>query len=152
MISHCMFNKTQTYFYFLFDTFDRYQDMKKRKEGFIRNRIRSVGFSFRGIKILLRSEKSIQIQVLVALLATIIGLLFKLSVFEWMAQFGAIGLVLVAESLNTAIEKISDFVHPNFNEKIREIKDIAAGSCGIAAIISLIVGGLIYIPKVLMLF
>ena len=64
----------------------------------------------------------------------------------------AIGLVLVAESLNTGIEKLADFVHPDYHEKIGFIKDVSAGSSGIAAIISLIIAGIIYIPKIALLF
>jgi diacylglycerol kinase (ATP) len=63
-----------------------------------------------------------------------------------------IAIVLVSESLNTGIEKLSDFIHPEYHEKIKVIKDISAGAVGIAAIISLIVGGIIYIPKIALLF
>lgn len=63
-----------------------------------------------------------------------------------------IAIVLVAESLNTGIEKLSDIVHPDYHEKIKVVKDISAGAVGIAAIISLFVGGIIYIPKIALLF
>ena len=71
---------------------------------------------------------------------------------EWMIQLTVIGLVLVAEALNTAIEKMADFIHPDFHDKIGTIKDIAAGSAGFAAIISIIIGCIIYIPKIQLLF
>ena len=56
----------------------------------------------------------------------------------------AIGLVLVAESLNTGIEKLADFVHPDYHKKIGFIKDVSAGSSGIAAII----GNMLYLLKI----
>jgi diacylglycerol kinase (ATP) len=69
-----------------------------------------------------------------------------------MAQFLAMGLVLVAESLNTAIEKISDFIHPDYNEKIGIIKDVSAGAAFFSAVIALVIGMLIYLPKIYALF
>lgn len=126
--------------------------MNPSKESFLMNRIRSVRFSVRGIWLLLKTERSIKVQVFIAIIITIIGYFSDLSLLEWMIQFMAIGLVLVAEALNTAIEKISDFIQPLHDKKIESIKDIGAGAAGIAAIISLIVGGLIYLPRIQSLF
>ena len=56
---------------------------------------------------------------------------------------------LVAEALNTAIEKVADFIHPDYHEKIGFIKDIAAGGPAFAALASLIIAGIIYIPKII---
>ena len=69
-----------------------------------------------------------------------------------MFQFLAIGIVLVAEALNTAVEKVADFIHPEYHEKIGFIKDIAAGAPSFAAFTSLIIAGFIYIPKITLLF
>ena len=56
-----------------------------------------------------------------------------ISKTEWIFQILAIGLVLVAESLNTCIEKLCDFVQPEYDNKIGFIKDIAAGAVSFAA-------------------
>ena len=69
-----------------------------------------------------------------------------------MIQFLAIGMVLVAEAVNTAIEEVADFIHPDYHKKIGLIKDIAAGAPSFAACISLIIAGFIYIPKISLLF
>ena len=66
-----------------------------------------------------------------------------------MFQILAIGLVLAVEGLNTAVEKIADFIHPEFHEKIGFIKDIAAGAVFFAAMTAIAIGSLIYIPKLL---
>lgn len=84
--------------------------MKQTKESFLKNRIRSVGFSLRGIAVLIRTEKSIKIQLFAAVFITMVGFFANLTATEWIAQCIIIGLVLVAEALNTAIEKIADFV------------------------------------------
>ena len=66
---------------------------------------------------------------------------------EWILQLLSIGLVLSIEGLNTAVEKVADFIHPEYHEKIGDIKDVAAGAVTFAALIAAIIGLIIYIPK-----
>jgi diacylglycerol kinase (ATP) len=126
--------------------------MKNAKDSFIRGRLRSLKFAFKGAWLLLTTEDSIKAQVFMAVIVTVMGFFFDISNVEWMLQFLAIGIVLVAEALNTAVEKMADFVHPDFHIKIGFIKDIAAGAPTFAGIISLILAGFIYIPKINLLF
>jgi len=126
--------------------------MKNPNDNFLKGRIRSLGFALKGMWLLLTTEDSIKVQFSIAILIIIAGFYFDISTTEWMIQLLAIGLVLVAESLNTAIEKVADFIHPDYHEKIGFIKDIAAGGPSFAAIISLCISGIIYIPKVMELF
>jgi diacylglycerol kinase (ATP) len=126
--------------------------VKNPKDNFIVERIRSIKFSLRGIWFLISTESSIKAQLFIVLLILLAGFYFNISTIEWLIQTLAIGLVLVAESLNTGIEKLADFVHPDYHKKIGFIKDVSAGSSGIAAIISLIIAGIIYIPKIALLF
>ncbi|AQS93019.1 MULTISPECIES: diacylglycerol kinase family protein [Polaribacter] len=126
--------------------------MKNPNDGFVKGRLRSLKFAFRGTWLLITTEDSIKAQIAIAIIATILGFYFNISNIEWMFQFMVIGMVLVAESLNTAVEKIADFIHPDFHVKIGFIKDIAAGAPTFAAIISLIISGFIYIPKIILLF
>jgi len=114
---------------------------------FIRNRLKSVKYAANGFWILITTEKSIIAQIIIGLLVTFIGFLMKLSATEWLFQTFAIGLILVAESLNTAIEKMADFIHPEYNKNIGRIKDISAGAAFFAAIFAIIIGLIIYIPK-----
>ena len=126
--------------------------MKNPKDNFIVERIRSIKFSLRGIWFLISTENSIKAQLFIIFLISLAGFYFEINTNEWLMQTLAIGLVLVAESLNTGIEKLADFVHPDYHKKIGFIKDVSAGSSGIAAIISLIIAGIIYIPKIALLF
>ena len=123
--------------------------MKNPNDSFLRGRIRSVKFALKGMWLLLTTEASIKVQFFFAIIATIMGFYFQISATEWMIQLIAIALVLIAESLNTAIEKVADFVHPDYHEKIGFIKDIAAGGPSFAAIISLIIMGIIYVPRIM---
>ena len=126
--------------------------MKNPNDSFVRGRLRSLKFALRGMWRLITTEDSIKAQLFVALIATILGFYFDISNIEWMIQFLAIGLVLVAEAVNTAIEEVADFIHPEYHKKIGLIKDIAAGAPSFAAFISLIIAGFIYIPKIILLF
>ncbi len=126
--------------------------MKNPKDSFILERLKSIRFALRGIWFLITTEASIQVQLVFAVIGTIMGFYFQISATEWLAQTLVIGLVLVAESLNTGTEKLSDFIHKDYHKEIGFIKDVSAGSVAIAAIISLVVAGIIYIPKILLLF
>ncbi len=118
------------------------------KEGFLINRIKGVGFAMRGAFYLIRTEGSIQIQLVIALLVTAAGFYYQISTTEWILQIFAIALVLGVEGLNTAIEKMSDYIQPQYDQKIGFIKDISAGAVMLVAVAATIVGLIIYIPKV----
>jgi len=121
--------------------------MKNPNDSFFKGRIRSLKFAFKGAFLLLTTEHSIMVQFSLGILVTILGFVMDISATEWMFQLIAVGMVLVAESLNTGIEKLCDFVHIEYHERIGFIKDISAGAATFAAIIALIVGLIIYIPK-----
>jgi diacylglycerol kinase (ATP) len=121
--------------------------MKNPTDSFLKGRIRSLKFALKGMWLLISTEHSIMVQFGISIIMTIVGFIMNISAHEWMFQFLAIGLVLVAESANTAIEKLSDFVHPDFHKKIGFIKDIAAGGPAFAAIIAVIISFIIYLPK-----
>ncbi len=118
------------------------------KESFLVNRIKSVGYAFKGAILLLKTEASIKIQFTLAILVTIAGFFFNISLNEWIIQLLAIGLVMSIEGLNTAIEEIANFIHPEHHSKIGLIKDIAAGAVFIASLFAIAIGLIIYIPKI----
>ena len=122
--------------------------MKEKKESFFSNRIKSIGYAYNGAIQLLKTEASIKIQFFIAIAMTIAGFFFNISTSEWIVQFLAIGMVMSVEGINTAIEEIADFMHPERHEKIGLIKDIAAGAVFIAGVFAIIVGFIIYIPKI----
>jgi diacylglycerol kinase (ATP) len=115
---------------------------------FVKGRLKSLVYAFNGAYKLITTEHSVMVQFLIAVGVTIAGFFFDLTANEWMFQTLAIGLVLGIEGLNTAIEKIADFIHPEFHERIGFIKDIAAGAVFMAALAALTVGIIIYYPKI----
>ena len=118
------------------------------ESNYIRDRIRSVGYALKGAWILLSSEGSIQVQFVIALLVTAAGWFFDISASEWVFQLLAIGMVMGVEGVNTAVEKLSDYVQPNTDPRIGRLKDVSAGAVLITSVLACIVGGIIYFPKI----
>lgn len=118
------------------------------RDSFLAKRLRGGGYAIKGAWILIKTEPSIQVQVVISLLVTVAGFYFDITKTEWMFQILAIGLVLSTEGLNSAIEGIADFIHPDFHSKIGYIKDVAAGAVLFAAIIAVIIAGFIYLPYI----
>ena len=113
---------------------------------FVTGRLKSVTFAFKGAVKLITTEHSIMVQFSLGILMTIAGFYFGITSTEWLFQTLAIGLVMSIEGLNTAVEKIADFIHPNYHERIGFIKDIAAGAVFFAALTAIAIGLIIYIP------
>ncbi|TYA59309.1 diacylglycerol kinase family protein [Formosa maritima] len=118
-----------------------------KKESFFINRIKSIKYAFKGAVLLISTESSIKIQIFIGIIMTIIGFIVGLSPTEWILQTLTIGLIISIESINTAIEEIANFIHPEYHPKIGFIKDLAAGAVFIFAVIAIIIGCIIYIPK-----
>lgn len=116
------------------------------RNSYLGKRIKGGGYAIKGAWILIKTEPSIQVQVAISIIMTIVGFYFDLTRTEWMFQIFAIGLVLSTEGLNSAIEGIADFVHPDFHTKIGYIKDVAAGAVLFAALTAIIIAAIIYIP------
>ncbi len=118
------------------------------KESFLVNRLKAVRYAVRGALLLIRTEASIKVQVVLALIVTALGFYFEISNTEWILQILAIALVLGVEGLNTAVEKLADFCQPEFDERIGFLKDISAGAVMLVSVAAAVVGLIIYIPKI----
>lgn len=116
---------------------------------FFTGRLKSITYAFKGAVKLISTEHSVMIQFSIGILLIIFGFYFNITKTEWLFQTLAIGLVLSVEGLNTAVEKIADFIHPDYHRRIGFIKDIAAGAVFFAAITSITIGLIIYLPKFL---
>ncbi len=126
--------------------------MFEKDNTFFTGRLKSLVFAFRGAIKLIKTEHSIMIQSSIVVIMCFFGFYFNITKTEWLIQVFAFGLVLSIEGLNTAVEKMADFIHPDYHEKIGFIKDIAAGSVFFAAITSIVIGGIIYIPYINIFF
>ncbi|HSL86406.1 MAG TPA: diacylglycerol kinase family protein [Bacteroidales bacterium] len=113
-----------------------------------KSRLDSFRFAIKGLLTLIRSEHNARIHLGAALLAIASGIILKISRAEWMLIIIVIGMVFLAELINSSLEAIADVTEPEKNEKIGKAKDYAAASVLVSAIVSLIIGGLIFIPKI----
>ena len=122
--------------------------MKKKSVLALGKLIKSFGFAFNGIWLMVKNEQNARIHVFAAIVVVCAGFYFDISVYEWIAISIISGCVLSAEAVNSAIESLADIVSPGYNEKIKVVKDIAASAVLIIAIIAIIVGLLIFLPKI----
>ncbi|MEJ8766267.1 MULTISPECIES: diacylglycerol kinase family protein [unclassified Oceanobacillus] len=113
-----------------------------------------VGFhhAFAGIRAVFKSEWNFRFHVSTMVLVLAAGLLFELSQLEWALIIIVIGLVLLTELLNTAIEKLIDYLRPEIHPDARFIKDAAAGAVFVSSIVAVLVGVIIFLPKLLSIF
>lgn len=113
---------------------------------FLKGRLRSIKFAFKGAYLLITTEHSIMAQFATSCIVIAMGFYFDISKQDWINQTLVMAMVLSVESLNTAVEKIADFIHPDFNSKIGFIKDIAAGAVTFSAVAAFVLFILIYGP------
>jgi diacylglycerol kinase len=113
--------------------------------------VRSFGYAFRGVGFLLQTQTNARVHLAIAVAVVGAGFGFEVSRMEWVAIVAAIGLVLVTEGLNTALETVVDLVSPEWHPLAGRAKDIAAGAVLLAAIAAAVIGGLIFGPLVLAL-
>lgn len=121
----------------------------EKDNSFFTGRLKSIKYAFIGAYKLISTEHSIMVQSVLSLVLVAAGIYFNISRTEWLFQIMATGLVLSIEGLNTALEKICDFIHPDFEKRIGFIKDISAGAVLFAAMAAIAIGLLIYVPKFL---
>ena len=117
------------------------------KHGFWYSRLRSFGYAFEGLRYLFIHEGNAKLHLIAAMLVIIAGFIFNISTVEWIAILICIGMVISAEGMNTALEKICDKVSPEVNPLIKIAKDVAAGAVLILALISVVIGILIFYPN-----
>jgi len=117
----------------------------------LRSRFGSFKYAFRGISALLSDEHNARIHAIAAVAVIILGFVLKVNPVEWCLLIIVIGLVFITELINSSLEKIADVADPQWNEMIGKAKDYSAAAVLISAGVSLIIGGLIFIPRFLLL-
>ncbi|MDR2919972.1 MAG: diacylglycerol kinase family protein [Tannerella sp.] len=123
------------------------------KKGFsIKRLFKSFGYALHGIHRMIIREQNAKVHTLVACCVIVAGFYFRLSAFEWIAIVISISSVLAAEIFNTSIETLSDKVSPEYNKSIKQVKDFAAGGVLIIAIAAVIIGLIIFVPKIIACF
>lgn len=116
-----------------------------------RARLKSFVYAWEGIVWFFRKEHNASVHLSATVMVLVLSVSFGVNKTEAIAVVFSIAFVWVAEMINTAIEKAMDLVSPQHNPPVKIIKDVSAGAVLVAAIAAFIIGGIIFIPKILML-
>lgn len=114
-----------------------------------KNLIHSFKCAYTGLVYGLKTERNIKIHFLTMLLVILLGLICQITKTEWCICLLLFGNVISLEYINTALEKIVDMYSPTKNELARIAKDVAAASVLVVASVSLIIGVLLFLPKII---
>lgn len=123
--------------------------MKKKDFNIIR-RAKSFTHATRGISLILQTQENFWIHIVATIATLFLGIRYNISVSEWLIIILVIGLVLVSEAFNTAIEIDINLTSPDYHPYAKDTKDVAAGAVLISSVISLVVGLIIFIPKIIL--
>ena len=114
-------------------------------------RLKSFTYAWAGLKQLFSTEHNSWLHLGVTLLVAVLGFVFHISNYEWIAVLIVMALVWMAELFNTCLEKTMDFLSGEIHPQIKIIKDMAAAAVLITALMAVVVGCLIFLPKIFLL-
>lgn len=110
--------------------------------------IKGFFYAGRGIILSLIEQRNLQVHLLATMIVVTAGLYFEIRVHEWLFVVVAIGLVWMAELMNTAIEYLTDLVTSENHPLARKAKDAAAGAVLVSALIAALIGSIVFVPYV----
>lgn len=122
--------------------------MKQQKLS-IAKRLKSFKHAANGLAIFFREEHNARVHLLMAMCFVIAGFYFHITHLEWIAIVMSIGFVIGMEALNSAIESLADYVCPERDDMIKKVKDLSAASVLLAAISALVVGIIVFAPRLM---
>ncbi|WP_101844322.1 diacylglycerol kinase family protein [Halobacillus sp. Marseille-P3879] len=111
-----------------------------------------LSFAINGIIAAFRNERNLRIHLIISIIVVVFGGIFKVSSLEWALLVLTIALVITLEMINSSIERVMNYLAPEVHHLVGAIKDIAAGAVLIAAISSIIIGFIIFLPKFMVMF
>jgi len=114
--------------------------------------LKSFKYAFQGFDYASKTQLNFRVHLFATAIALLLGWCLHLSANEWLWIVLTIALVLAVELLNTAIEILTDMVSPDWNEKAGYVKDVSAAAVTITAFFAIIVGCVIFLPKIIALF
>ena len=114
------------------------------------NHIHSFSYAYAGMMWAFREHKNYQIHAFLSVIAVILAEIYSISNVEWMILLLTIVLGFVVETINTAIEATLDAVDLKWREDIKIAKDVAAGAMLIYSMGALVIGAILFLPKILM--
>ena len=122
---------------------------KLQKQFSFTGRLKSFSHAFRGLFLLIRSEHNFRIHLLASLAVVVMGWLCKFGMMEWALITFSMGFVLSAEIFNSSVEYLTDLYSPQHSYEAGRIKDISAAGVLISSLTAVIVGILLFLPKII---
>jgi diacylglycerol kinase len=119
----------------------------KARQFSIRKRANRFRFALEGVQNFFVKEPNAWVHLAATIGVFLAAWRFHLAQAEIIMLIVVTGFVWVAEVFNTAIEKIMDFISPDYHPAVKLIKDLSAAAVLVAALTALATGGLIFIPK-----
>jgi len=110
---------------------------------------RSFSYAFQGVKTAFKNEPNLRIHIFFAFSTLIAAAILKFNVFEWILLMMTIFFVIMLELINSVLEALVNIVSPEFNKEAKVAKDVAAAAVLLAAVMSVVVGILLFGPKLL---
>ena len=123
--------------------------IKEKKRFSIVARIKSTTHAWRGLGVFIKTTPNAWVHIFFAALAVYLGFLFEVSSVEWVLLVFSIGIVIIAEVINTAIEIDIDLTSPSYHPYARDTKDVAAAAVAVSVIVAGVVGLIIFLPKII---
>ncbi len=123
--------------------------MKKEQKFTIRNRVFSILHAYNGLLWSVKKEHNFWIHIAATAIVVLLSVLLNVNTIEVIVLVFCVGFVWATELINTAIEHIMDFICPDEHPAVKKIKDISAATVLIAATTTAIIGGIIFIPKII---
>lgn len=121
----------------------------QKRDVFFKHQVKSFRYAIEGVTYAFNKGTHFKIHILAALFVIILGLVYSISTFEWLTVILISSTVIAAEAINTAIEETGDVLHPEHHPRVKLAKHCAAGGVLILSIAAVIIGMIIFAPKIL---
>ena len=115
----------------------------------IKRLVKSFHYAFKGLVKTFHEEQNLKVQFTVGLVVLLLALFYQVSHLEWCLLIFAIGLVILTEVINSAVERVTDVLKPRINGYVKEIKDIMAAGVMLASIVAVLIGIIIFWPYIM---
>lgn len=120
--------------------------------GLNHSRAKSFSYALTGLKEAFQKEPNLRIHSLIAIAVVVLAFFLKFEKFEWLILIVTIFFVFTLELLNTALEALVDLVSPEVKNEAKVSKDVSAAVVLFASLLAIIVGIILFLPKILALF
>lgn len=105
-----------------------------------------------GLHLAITTEINMKIIIVCAVLALTAGFLLQISYAEWLAVILTIAVVFLAEMINTSIEAVTDLVTSEWHQEAKIAKDVSGGMVLSVSFFALVIGLMIFLPKIILIF